>query len=127
MLVRLMKEPYEQEYFEQCKFIWKNYVPKNGQSGILQGELLRIVEKLRCEAQDNGNVNWDYNFEYLCNFLLDTLCSQEIYNENEKESYKQILNYFIKCGNYAIAVYNKKADGKKIDMESVAYINDNLY
>ena len=50
---QLKNEQYEQEYFETCKFIWKNYVPKSGQSTVLQGELLRELEKLRLEAQDN--------------------------------------------------------------------------
>ena len=42
--------------------IWRNYVPEAGQSEILQGELLREIEKLREEAQGNGNRNWDGDF-----------------------------------------------------------------
>lgn len=49
-LEQIMKEPYEQKYFNECKFIWKNFVPKSGQATVLQGELLREIEKLRCEA-----------------------------------------------------------------------------
>lgn len=37
----LKSREYEQEYFEECKYIWKNYVPKSGQADNLQGELLR--------------------------------------------------------------------------------------
>lgn len=61
---QLISEKYELKYLEECKFIWKNYVPQRGQSDVLQGELLREIEKLRCEAQDNGNINWDEDFEF---------------------------------------------------------------
>ena len=44
----------EKEYFEKAKFIWKNYVPKRGQSEFVQGELLRAIEKLRDKAQRSG-------------------------------------------------------------------------
>ena len=55
---------YKQKYFHECKEIWKNYVPKEGQAENLQGELLREIEKLRYEAQDNGNRNWDEDYSY---------------------------------------------------------------
>lgn len=42
--------------------MWKNLVPKSGQADILQGEMLRQAEKLRKEACQNGNINWDDNF-----------------------------------------------------------------
>ena len=35
-------EEYEQQYFDECKYIWKNYVPQAGQADNLQGELLKI-------------------------------------------------------------------------------------
>ena len=53
----IIGEEYEQQYFDECKYIWKNYVPQAGQAHNLQGELLREMEKIRCEAQDNGNIN----------------------------------------------------------------------
>ena len=60
----LIVSNYEQQYLAECQYIWKNYVPESGQSEVLQGELLREIEKLRNEAKDNGNVNWDSNFSY---------------------------------------------------------------
>jgi len=50
------------KYFEEAKQIWVNYVPKSGQSDTVEGELIRAIEKLRYEAQNNGNVNWDQGF-----------------------------------------------------------------
>lgn len=54
---------------EIAQWIWRNLVPNSGQSCSLQGELLRAVEKLRWEAQGNGNINWDDAFEMLVDFL----------------------------------------------------------
>jgi hypothetical protein len=47
------------KYFEEAKHLWRTYVPKQGQSETVQGELIRAIEKLRDEAQRNGNGNWD--------------------------------------------------------------------
>lgn len=69
------------KYFEEAKFIWKNYVPKNGQSDTVQGELIRAVEKLRCEAQDNGNINWDNGFELFCDYIWNILSSWDKFSE----------------------------------------------
>ena len=61
---------------ELGKWIWKNLVPKSGQAKTIQGELLRANEKLRYEAQENGNANWDKGFEILLTFLEFTLCKK---------------------------------------------------
>jgi hypothetical protein len=60
-------------YFEEARDLWRTYVPRSGQAASVQGELIRAVEKLRDEAQRNGNVNWDHGFEILARFLRDTL------------------------------------------------------
>lgn len=39
----------------------------------MQGELLREIEKIRCEAQDNGNINWDDDYSYFCDFISGKL------------------------------------------------------
>ena len=57
-------------------WIWRNLVPKSGQAGTVQGELLRAVEKLSWEAQNNGNANWDEGFERLIRFIGDTLSTE---------------------------------------------------
>ncbi len=67
----------KEEYFEKAKFIWHNYVPKNGQSEYVRGELLRAVEKLRDEAHRNGNINFHPDchvilIEYLREFLTNS-------------------------------------------------------
>ena len=40
-----------------------NYVPKNGVSYVLQGEWLRLIEKLRYEAQENGNFEEEEDYD----------------------------------------------------------------
>lgn len=67
-------------YFEDAKQLWKTFVPKSGQASTVQGELIRAVEKLRWEAQNNGNGNWDdeagsvdQGFIRFCDFLEKTL------------------------------------------------------
>ena len=63
------------DYREIGRFIWQHYVPKRGQADTVQGELLRANEKLRDEAQRNGNINWDEGHEILAGFILQTLWS----------------------------------------------------
>ncbi len=62
-----------EKYREIGQFIWKNYVPRHGQSDTVQGELLRANEKLRDECHRNGNINWDSGHEILANYILTTL------------------------------------------------------
>ena len=52
-----------------ARWIWQNLIPRQGQAETLQGELLRVVERLRWEAQINGNVNWDDGFVRFLDFL----------------------------------------------------------
>ena len=126
-LEQLKNEQYEQEYFEECKLIWKNYVPKSGQSTVLQGELLRELEKLRLEAQDNGNINWDSDFSYFCDFITEMLYNQTIYTDDEKLKIKLILSYLQECGNYAAKYNNGQIPDKELDVDKIAYVDDNLY
>jgi len=126
-LVRLSLEKYELKYLVECKYIWKNYVPKNGQATILQGELLREIEKLRGEAQDNGNINWDEDFAYFCDFLKDILVKQSIYSADTKRKITLSLNYIKACGEYAWQYSQGEIADDKVDMDRVAYVSDNLY
>jgi len=61
------------KHFDEARRIWTEQVPPRGQSYTVQGELLRGVEKLRWEAQNNGNINWSDQFEDLASFIEQTL------------------------------------------------------
>ena len=134
-LEQLMQEQYKQKYFEECQYIWKTYVPKSGQSTVLQGELLRQIEKLRHEAQNNGNLNWDEDFKYFCHFVKDTLVKQDFLSQEQKEKIVVIMDYIESCGDYAVKFWDEeitdeefeKITGMKFDIDRVAYVDDNLY
>ncbi|MCB0401238.1 MAG: hypothetical protein KDD41_04085 [Flavobacteriales bacterium] len=81
-----------EQYFEKAKFIWKNYVPKQGQSEFVQGELLRAVEKLRDEAQRNGNINWDHGHLILANYIKDTLTNSGCFDLRKNEEIESDIN-----------------------------------
>jgi len=55
------------------RWITKHLIPSRGQAETVQGELMRCVDKLAWEAQNNGNGNWDEGFEKLLAFLRSTL------------------------------------------------------
>lgn len=95
------------KYFEEAKFIWKNYVPKSGQADTVQGELLRAIEKLRYEAQDNGNINWDDRFEMFCDYIWSTLSSWGQFNveilteiQNDLDRIRDYANPYVKDDLY---------------------------
>jgi hypothetical protein len=73
------------KYFEQARLLWKTYVPASGQADTVQGELIRAVEKLRDEAQRNGNINWDDGHEILANFIRETLLGSEMFGEEARD------------------------------------------
>lgn len=126
-LEQLKKENIKQKYFAECRFIWKNYVPQSGQSDVLQGELLRQIEKLRFEAQSNGNINWDEDFSWFCDFIKETLCAQSIYSAGEKAAFTRILSYIQECGGYARKFADGQIPDEELDVEKIAYTEDNLY
>jgi len=83
-----MSEPAEIPVHEEpdgvARWVWKNLVPKSGQSAWVQGELLRCVEKLCWEAQTNGNVNWDRGFKRIADYLERTLCDEPTFSDETR-------------------------------------------
>ncbi|WP_269236380.1 ankyrin repeat domain-containing protein [Flavobacterium flavigenum] len=68
------------DYFKTAKVIWQKLVPKSGQADTIQGELLRAIEKLRDEAQRNGNINFNKNCHgILIDFLRKHLINNKIF------------------------------------------------
>lgn len=119
-------------YLEECKYIWKNLVPKEGQSDNLQGELLRQVEKLRYEAQNNGNINWDSNFEFFCEFLQSSLCSSDAISDKEKAAVSDALQRIKSAGQVAYKFAEGEISDEELEDEfhhndDLAYVGDDLY
>jgi hypothetical protein len=84
--------PVSADTREVARWIWRNLVPKSGQCSTVQGELVRAVEKLSWEAQNNGNINWDAGFEILLDFLERTLCEEPQIGDELKQSIKDDLH-----------------------------------
>ncbi|MAC96817.1 MAG: hypothetical protein CMC96_15100 [Flavobacteriales bacterium] len=87
----------EQEYFKKAKYLWQTFVPKSGQAETVQGELIRAVEKLRDEAQRNGNGNWDAGHKILAKYIETTLINFGEFKRKEikqiKSDIKRLLDY----------------------------------
>lgn len=75
-----------------CREIWTRWVPKRGQSTVLQGELLRQIERLRHEAQANGNRNWCRDHAFFCAFLDHTLLDSGVLSPEEGERLHGVLS-----------------------------------
>jgi hypothetical protein len=90
-----MTEPTQVPQFsdpqELASWIWFNLVPSHGQSKTVQGELLRCVERLRWEAQNNGNMNWDFGYADLIEYLERTLCSDAGLSEERQRAIREDL------------------------------------
>ncbi len=87
VLVKMPTEiPLTSDNHKVASWVWHHLVPKSGQSDTVQGELLRSIEKLRWEAQNNGNQNWDTGFEKLINFLESTLGNEQRFTEEARRS-----------------------------------------
>jgi hypothetical protein len=75
-----------------ARWIWKTLVPKSGQAAFVQPEILRAIEKLRWEAQTNGNINWNDRFEMLIDFIEEKLTSQPCFSNEALASVRNDLN-----------------------------------
>jgi len=75
-IIKLHNTTNNKNYDKTAKVIWQKLVPSSGQASTVQGELLRAIEKLRDEAQRNGNGNFHKNchgllIKYLKKYLID--------------------------------------------------------
>ena len=103
-----------------ARWIWLNLVPKEGQADSVQGELLRAVERLRYEAQGNGNINWDDRFEMFADFLEQTLCSD---NEVPRETKEAIIKDLNRLRHFLPPDQLKD----RSQISDLPYVEDDLY
>ena len=82
----LTEIPVNEDDDALARWVWKNLVNNAGQSAWVQGELLRSVEKLSWEAKNNGNINWDYGFTLIADYLETTLCEEPAFTEATRQS-----------------------------------------
>ena len=118
------------EYFEICKEIWNRWVPKRGRSQVLQGELLRQIEKLRHEAQANENRNWDESYLEGCDFLLSHLGSADCLTPEEWEGVHSALVRLRYCREIAYRYYQGDLSDQSLEEDyngELAYKDNDLY
>lgn len=104
-----------------ARWIWKTLVPKSGQAPFVQAEILRAIEKLRWEAQNNGNINWDDRFEMLVNYVEGKLGSQPCFDVATKELIRDDLNRL-----RGFTPVNDAEDAADLAAHG-PYVNDDLY
>lgn len=78
-------------YTEQAKKIWNEEVPQDGQSLTVHGELIRSIEKLRDEAQRNGNGNRDEGHQIMLAYIGETLLNHSAFTEETKSNIIEVL------------------------------------
>lgn len=91
MIWKMESYGYVMEYYDICQEIWEKYVPENGKSKALQGELLRLAELLRSSAKDK-NKNWDTECEDACDFLEYYFVYDEENGVSDKNKMLQIIS-----------------------------------
>lgn len=100
-----IEEPLYAGYVRRYKAITidlrERYIPPSGPSAVLQAELRRAVDKLWFEGQDNGNINWDADFEYFCDLLEKHLLSPAVLDEPDRQMATQSLAILRDCGRQA--------------------------
>ena len=117
---------YRSKHLDTCKKIWHDHVPPNGQSDTVQGELLRRLEKLRDEAQRNGNINWDDNYESFCTYIKDTLLGSGLFEEESKKL-ESSIEAVRKYGRYARSYQDGEISDDDVNPMLFAYVDDDLY
>ena len=89
--------PTNLKYQEIARKIWEEYVPPTGQADTVQGELLRAIEKLRDEAQRNGNINYHDGHKLLTQFVMNTLTNSGLFDKNENAKIKSEVKKLMKA------------------------------
>lgn len=118
------------KYFQLCQEIWQQWVPQRGQSQVLQGELLRQIEKLRYEGTKNQNANWCGDHRYFCDFLRDTLCQDEALSPQRREAVDAALVRLRSCGEVARRYHLGEISDQELEEDyngELAYPDSDLY
>lgn len=118
---------YIRKHNEECQYIWSNLVPEDGQADSVQGELLREAVKLRVEACNNGNVNWDDNFAWFCGNIGDILTGSGVFGDDECIRIRKVLGFIWENGEYARSYRDGEIPDDDCDPLKLAYTDDDLY
>ena len=89
----------------------------------LDREVLSTVMK----RMTDGNINWDEDHSYFCNFISKKLLEQSIFSNIEKEEITLIMSYIKECGMYAQKFNSGIIPENEVDIDKIAYTDNNLY
>lgn len=87
------------KYRQEARALWQTSVPPRGQAATVQGELLRAVEKLRDEAQRNGNLNWGSGQEAFIAYLREKLLGSALFDQTAAQEIEVDLDRLGKPGH----------------------------
>lgn len=77
--------PTNLQYPDTARKIWIELVPPSGPANTVHGELLRAVENLRDEAQQNKNSNYSRTHRRMALFVRDTLVRSGAFDRSGNE------------------------------------------
>ncbi|KAA6316324.1 hypothetical protein EZS27_033350 [termite gut metagenome] len=101
--------PLNLKYPKIAKKIWTELVPPTEQAVSLQGELLKCIEYLRYEAQQNKNANYGNGHDLLVKFIQKKLVQTGVFSKKGigKINYriKKLLRYSYPCIKDDVYVY----------------------
>lgn len=103
---------------EIVEWIWENFIPESGQSNYVQSEVLRAIEKLRWEAQHNGNMNWDDGFVIFIDYIEEILTSDK---KMDPEVVKQVKTDLERLRNF------ETPTKPNFDPKKLPYVENDLY
>lgn len=102
------------------EWVWDYLIPESGQALTVQGELFRAIQKLRWEAQENGNINWDDCFIKFIDYLHKHLVKNSELASEAKLSIERDLN---RLRNFLSV--DELEDEEQAD--ELPYVEDDLY
>lgn len=93
----------------------------------VQGELLREIERLRREACDNGNINWDEDFAWFCENIRGILLGGTLCTPEERDRVVQAVEEIESRGRYAQAWYEGSIPDESWEPERMACVEEGVY
>lgn len=106
-------------------WIWENLVTPGQVAKTLQGEVVRVIEALAWEAQNNGNLNWGASFDEMIAFLHQVFISAEGVisaglSDDDRDSAEQDLQ---RLANFILPT---ELDSR-VYVEELPYVKEDLY
>ena len=77
---------------EQFNNLWDLLVPPQGSAKTVQGEVIRIADRVRSEFYRNGGANWDREYRSMLNALIKHLGSHNALSEDDLAHAKDIAH-----------------------------------